>query len=67
MIKIITAKRWLIVHQESDSLFEVFTDEDYKQCMNDGADDVTDNIYWENKFLKQLDEKLKGEKSNGAL
>lgn len=44
-------KRFLLVHQESDSLFEVFNEEEARKFLNQGpCDDVTGVKEWEEQF-----------------
>lgn len=47
-------KRWLLIHHESDCLYEALTEEDARQCLNEHqCDDVTDDEFWEAEWLKQ--------------
>ena len=45
--------RWLIVHNESECVFEVTTPEEFKEALLQGCDDVTGDKYWESYFEKQ--------------
>jgi len=46
------SRRYLLVHQESDSLFVSFDGEALK-CMEEGCDDVTGDPHWELKYKKE--------------
>jgi len=43
-------QRFLLNHQESDCLFEVFSRAYMEHCTNEGCDDVTGDEFWEEKF-----------------
>lgn len=42
--------RWLVLHAESDCLFEVFHKKRLEQCLRDGCEDVTGRPEWEAMF-----------------
>lgn len=46
--------RKLLKHDESDSVFEVFTDADFEEALAQGCDDVTDEPMWEARFAKGM-------------
>jgi len=46
--------RKLLKHDESDSVFEVFTQVDFEEALAQGCDDVTDVPMWEARFAKGM-------------
>jgi len=46
------ADRWLILHPESDSLFEIHDHRVLRQCLRDGCQDVTGIEDWEHMFKR---------------
>lgn len=46
-------QRWLVSHPESNDLFEVFTEQDLLDCLNNDCDDVTGIEKWEAAFERK--------------
>lgn len=44
--------RKLLLHQESDCLFEVTDENDFANAMLSGCDDVTDDLHFEQLFAR---------------